>query len=80
MKRDKLIALRGEKSLTSIAKNLGITRQMLGAIEAGKRTPSLTLALRISQYYGVSVEEIFFDAEGHEMLPDDQQPTGTEGR
>lgn len=79
MKRHKLIALRGEKSLTSIAKDLGITRQMLGAIESGKRTPSLTLALRISQYYGVSVEEIFFDTKGHIVLPK-QQPTGTEGR
>jgi len=34
---------------------------MLGAIERGDRNPSLKLAKKIADYYGVSVDEIFFD-------------------
>lgn len=61
MKRDKLIRLRGEHSLRSIAPRVGITPQMLSAIERGARTPSLRLAKRIADYYRCSVDELFFD-------------------
>jgi putative transcriptional regulator len=58
--RHKLISLRDKKTLTEIAKELGITRQMLGAIESGVRTPSLDLAKKISDYFGYTIDEIFF--------------------
>lgn len=61
MKRKKLIKLRGNRSRPPIAKEIGITPQMLGMIERGERTPSLLLAKKIADYYGVTVEEIFFD-------------------
>ena len=73
MARDKLKALRGELSQTAVATRLGITRQMLGAIESGERTPSLDLAKRIAVFYGVSIEDIFFDQTGNET-----KPTGTD--
>ena len=57
--RINLIKLRGEKTLTQVAEEIGVTRQMLGAIERGDRTPSLKLAKRIASYYGTIVEEIF---------------------
>jgi putative transcriptional regulator len=59
--RNKLIKLRGEKTITEVAKDLFITRQMLGAIESGSRTPSLDLAKRIADYYKSTVDEIFFN-------------------
>lgn len=58
--REKLIAIRGESSRPSVAEDLGITPQMLGAIERGDRTPSLLLAKKIADYYQTSIEEIFF--------------------
>lgn len=73
MARDKLRLLRGNRSQASIAKEIGITRQMLGAIESGERTPSLELANRIAVFYGVSIEEVFFNDIGNET-----QPTGTD--
>ncbi|MCQ6275789.1 helix-turn-helix transcriptional regulator [Bacillus sp. V3B] len=67
MERKTLIKLRGEKSRPSVAKELNITPQMLGAIERGDRTPSLPLAKRIADYYGTSVDEIFFSKKGHKL-------------
>lgn len=67
MSREKLTELRGEKSKVEIANELGITPQMLGAIERGTRTPSLALAKKIADHYDVAIEEIFFEHERHEM-------------
>ncbi|HCF71899.1 MAG TPA: transcriptional regulator [Syntrophomonas sp.] len=78
MKREKLIALRGNRTLTATAQILGITRQMLGAIEKGERTPSLNLAKKISSHYGASMEELFFNDNRHKTFPK-SNPTGTEG-
>lgn len=58
--RIRLIELRGERSRKLISETLDITPQMLGAIERGDRTPSLTLAKKISDLYKVSIDEIFF--------------------
>lgn len=55
-----LVKLRGMKSRKEISETLDITPQMLGAIERGDRTPSLTLAKKISDFYGVSIDDIFF--------------------
>jgi putative transcriptional regulator len=77
MARHKLKALRGTRSQSEVAKELGITRQMLSAIEAGERTPSLELANKIATFYGVAIEDIFFTNNGNDTKP---KPTGTEGR
>lgn len=66
MTREKLFKLRGENSRINVSKKIGITPQMLGAIERGDRTPSLHLAKRISDFYNVSVDEIFFNRNGNE--------------
>lgn len=61
--REKLIELRGTKTVTEVAKELGITRQMMSAIESGLRTPSLQLANKIASYYSTTIENIFFETE-----------------
>ncbi len=61
MKRIKLYELRGAVSRSLVADSIGITPQMLGAIERGDRTPSLDVAKRIADYYGKRVDDIFFD-------------------
>ncbi|RFA31917.1 transcriptional regulator [Virgibacillus dokdonensis] len=67
--RQKLIDCRGENSRQKVSKDLGITPQMLGAIERGDRTPSLHLAKNIAEYYGLSIDEIFFnDKETNRFL------------
>ncbi|MFA7467150.1 MAG: helix-turn-helix domain-containing protein [Desulfotomaculaceae bacterium] len=56
-----LIKLRGDRPRSKVAKQLGITPQMLGAIERGVRSPSLMLAKKIAVYYGVPLDDIFKD-------------------
>lgn len=63
--RDKLIKLRGDKTVTEVAKDVGITRQMLSAIESGSRTPSLEVANKIASYYSSTIDEIFFEARSN---------------
>ncbi len=61
--REKLIILRGEKTITEVAKDLNITRQMLSAIENNARTPSLALARKIAVYYSTTIEDVFFETK-----------------
>jgi putative transcriptional regulator len=55
--------LRKERSLTQIelAAAVGVSRQTIISIEKGKFDPSLSLALRMSKYFGRFVEDIFAD-------------------
>jgi transcriptional regulator with XRE-family HTH domain len=42
-----------------LAERAGVTRQLVGAIEAGRHSPSVDAALRIAGVLGVSVEALF---------------------
>lgn len=42
-----------------LAARVNVSRQTIVAIEQGKFNPSTVLALRLSQVFGVSVNEIF---------------------
>jgi putative transcriptional regulator len=42
-----------------LAEKLGISRQSIYSIETGKYDPSLPLAFRIADLFGVSIDEIF---------------------
>ena len=49
----------GEMTQQQLADKAGVTRQTIIAIEAGKYSPSLTLAFRIARTFGVGVEQVF---------------------
>ena len=49
----------GEMTQHQLADRVGVTRQTIVAIEAGKYAPSLPLALRIVRVFGESVEGTF---------------------
>ncbi|ANY70441.1 transcriptional regulator [Paenibacillus sp. BIHB 4019] len=72
MVRRKLIELRGKRSRNEIAKSVGITTQMLGAIERGARTPSLELAKKIADFYRKKVDDIFFAPKRNELFPENE--------
>ena len=48
-----------EMTQSDLAERIGVTRQTIAAIEAGKYGPSLEAAFRIAQVFGVGVEEVF---------------------
>lgn len=49
----------GEMSQGELGRRIGVTRQTVAAIEAGKYSPSLDAAFRIAHVFGVSLEEVF---------------------
>jgi len=60
--RTKLKVYRAMHDLTQedLAKEIGITRQTIIAIEKGKYNPSLELAFKIAHYFKVKIEDVFF--------------------
>ena len=48
-----------EMTQQTLASQVGVTRQTIIALEAGKYVPSLLLALRIARAFDVSVEDVF---------------------
>ena len=49
----------GEMTQLELARRSGCTRQTIHAIEAAKYGPSLELAFKIADVFGVGIEEIF---------------------
>lgn len=49
----------GEMTQQELADRAGVTRQTISALEAGRYSPSLELAFRISRVFNKSVEEVF---------------------
>jgi len=49
----------GEMTQGELAEKIGMTRQTVAAIEAGKYSPSLEAAFRIALVFGVGVEDVF---------------------
>lgn len=62
----KLKELRGNKKQKEVAKDIGITASYYGMIEAEIRKPSLSVAMKLSQYFGVPVEILFSNVEKNE--------------
>ena len=53
----------GEMTQDQLAKQAGVTRHTIMALEAGKYFPSLLLAFRIARAFSVPVEQVFeYDA------------------
>lgn len=57
----KLIELRGEKTRTEVAFGIGISESAIGMYEQGNRIPRDEIKIKISNYFGVPVQEIFFE-------------------
>lgn len=49
----------GEMTQEQLAEKAGVTRQTIIAIESSKYSPSLELAFRIAQAFGVPLGEVF---------------------
>ena len=42
-----------------LAEKLGVTRQTINAIEKQRYNPSLELAFKLADFFGVTIEELF---------------------
>jgi putative transcriptional regulator len=59
--KNRLKVLRAEQdwSQADLAEKLNVSRQTVNAIETGKYDPSLPLAFKIADLFGMKIEEIF---------------------
>ena len=57
--------LRNEKGIRQeeLAKELGVSRQTISSLENGRYNPSILLAHKIAQYFGMTIEEVFIFEE-----------------
>ncbi|MBY0562739.1 MAG: helix-turn-helix transcriptional regulator [Hyphomonadaceae bacterium] len=51
--------LAGEMTQAELGERIGVTRQTVAAIEAGKYSPTLEAAFRIAEVFGKPLEEVF---------------------
>jgi putative transcriptional regulator len=54
----------GELTQQELAERVGVTRQTIIALEAGKYVPSLLLAFRLAATFAVRVEDVFQYEDG----------------
>ncbi|EJL24629.1 MULTISPECIES: helix-turn-helix transcriptional regulator [unclassified Novosphingobium] len=59
--KNRLKVLRAERgwSQQDLAERLEVSRQSVNAIETGRYDPSLPLAFRIADLFGMAIEDIF---------------------
>ena len=57
---ERLQALRGIRTRRGVAKELGISYSALSNYECGVRIPTDDVKVRIADYYGKTVQEIFY--------------------
>lgn len=58
--------LRGDKSIRTVAEDLGLAHATISMYENGERVPKDEIKIKIAKYYNSSVEEIFFADEVHD--------------
>lgn len=51
--------LAAEMTQAELGQRVGLTRQTIAAVEAGKYSPSLETAFRIAEVFGKPLEEVF---------------------
>jgi len=60
----------GEMTQRELARRSGCTRQTINAIEAAKYGPSLELAFKIAEVFGVHIDDVF----QYEVFPKSEPP------
>nr|WP_279589777.1 helix-turn-helix transcriptional regulator [Dyella sp. SG562] len=49
----------GEMTQADLGQRVGLTRQTIAAVEAGKYSPTLETAFRIAEVFGKPLDEVF---------------------
>lgn len=61
----RLKTLRGSQSRDEVAAKIGISSSALGMYECGKRIPRDDVKKRLADYFGVTIQSLFFEEECH---------------
>lgn len=58
---ERLVSLRGKIPREEVAKAVGISVSAISMYENGERIPRDVIKIKLADYFGKSVQEIFFD-------------------
>ena len=63
--KNRIEEIRNEKGVRQedLARLMGVSRQTISSLENGRYNPSIMLAHKIAQYFGMSIEEVFIFEE-----------------
>lgn len=63
--KNRIEEIRKEKGIRQeeFAKSMGVSRQTISSLENGRYNPSIILAYKIAQYFGMAIEEVFIFEE-----------------
>ena len=63
--KNRLEELRKERGIKQeeLAEAMEVSRQTIGSLENGRYNPSILLAFKLANYFGMSIEEIFIYEE-----------------
>ena len=63
---EKLVALRGNRTIEKVASDIGISKSALSMYENGNRIPKDEIKLKLANYYDQSIAFLFFNTVDHE--------------
>ena len=63
--KNRIEEIRKERGIRQedFAKSMGVSRQTISSLENGRYNPSILLAYKIAQYFGMAIEEVFIFEE-----------------
>ena len=64
---ERLIELRGNQSREQVAAAINVSVSAISMYENGQRIPRDEIKVRLADYYGTTVQDIFFNSESHEQ-------------
>ena len=59
----RLIDLRGKRTQEEVSKSIGVSKSALSMYETGQRIPRDEVKVKISAFYGKSIQSIFFNPQ-----------------
>ena len=62
--------LRGDRKLEEVARAVGVGESSISMYELGQRTPRDDVKRKLANFYGKTVQEIFFPDDGHPENPE----------
>lgn len=63
----RLVELRGDRLQSEVAEAVGVSISSLSSYENGQRIPRDDVKIRLANYFGVTVQSIFFTNQEHSM-------------
>lgn len=63
--KNRIEEIRNERGIRQdeLAKLIGVSRQTISSLENGRYNPSILLAHKIAQFFGMSIEDVFLFEE-----------------